>query len=87
MMTMKTDNYLDSLTEMESLPDVLRSYIPTDYDIERMEENPDKYMEFMNYFLSVDRSNISFDEDDTKRLKVVEKKIDRIIRQNMKFVD
>lgn len=87
MIRIKTDKFLDAVSEMENLPNVLKSYIPTDYDLERMEENPDKYMEFMNYFVTVDRSGIGFEDKDAERLKRVEKKINSIIDDNLCLVD
>lgn len=86
-MTAGTDSYLDCLTMMEeTLPDVLKSYIPTDIDLQRMAEEPEKYMAFMNYFVVADRSDINFSDEDRERLSTAEKKIDEIVKKNLILV-
>ena len=78
-----TDAYLDCLTLMDDLPNVLQSYIPKDIDLKRMDEEAGKYMAFMNYVANIDRSDINFDDEDKTLLENCDEYIDEIIKDNL----
>lgn len=82
-----TDTYLDCLTLMEDLPDTLKSYIPTAFDMDRMEEESGKYMAFMSYMTVADRSGIEFDNEDKELLDDVVEELNDIIRRKLKLTD
>ena len=82
----KTDEYLDATEKTEGLKNVLKSYIPTKKDIDKMREYPGKYMAFMHYFLAMDRSDVSFTEEKQELLKEAEVEINDIIQKNLTLV-
>lgn len=84
-MTMNRDSFLEISEKLESMPNILNGYIPKENDIKRMEENPEKYMLFMNYYVNASHDN--FDEKTKNEMDEAERKINKIIEENMKLYD
>lgn len=84
-MTMNRDSFLEISEKLEDMPNILNGYIPKEEDIKRMEENPEKYMLFMNYYVNANRAK--FDEETQKKMDETEQKINRIIEKNMHLYD
>lgn len=63
MLKTDTDSFLDWMTACEELPDVMTEYGITEEDIGRMEEDPEKYLPFAVYLLSLERKEEPANED------------------------
>lgn len=92
MINIDEDLFLELLELFDNTDCILDNYIPSEKDMERMENNPEKYMFFINYLLNVDREknaeqdNISFTEEEKKRLDEINKRLNLIVDNNLNLV-
>ena len=92
MIHIDEDLFLELLELFDNTDCILDNYIPSEKDMERMENNPEKYMFFINYLLNVDREknaeqdNISFTEEEKKRLDEINKRLNLIVDNNLNLV-
>lgn len=89
MINIDEDLFLELLELFDNTDCILDNYIPSEKDMERMENNPEKYMFFINYLLNVDREkNAEQDitEEEKKRLDEINKRLNLIVDNNLNLV-
>lgn len=92
MINIDEDLFLELLERFDDTDCILDNYIPSEKDMERIKNDPEKYMFFINYLLNVDREknaeqdNINFAEEEKERLDDINKRLNLIVDNNLKLV-
>lgn len=92
MINIDEDLFLELLERFDDTDCILDNYIPSEKDMERIKNDLEKYMFFINYLLNVDREknaeqdNINFTEEEKERLDDINKRLNLIVDNNLKLV-
>ena len=92
MINIDEDLFLELLERFDDTDCILDNYIPSEKDMERIKNDPEKYRFFINYLLNVEREknaeqdNINFTEEEKERLDDINKRLNLIVDNNLKLV-